>query len=47
MASGLILASKGFNRIVGHKYLPELIKALESKFDNDRRGGNQSNEEAA
>jgi len=47
MASGLILASKGFNRIVGHKHLPELIKALESKFDNDRRGGNQSNEKAA
>jgi len=47
MASGLILASKGFNRIVGHKHLPELIKALESKFENDRRGGNQSNEAAA
>jgi len=31
MASGLILASKGFNRIVGHNHLPEFIAALERK----------------
>lgn len=47
MASGLILASKGFNRIVGHKHLPELIAALERKFKNDKRGKNQSHEDAA
>lgn len=47
MASGLILASKGFNRIVGNKHLPELIAALERKFENDKRGKNQSHEDAA
>lgn len=47
MASGLILASKGFNRIVGNKHLPELVKALESKFEQDRRGKNQSDEQVA
>jgi transposase-like protein len=47
MASGLILASKGFHRIVGHKHLPELVGALERKYQNDYRGRNQSNEDAA
>ena len=47
MASGLILASKGFNRIVGHKHLPELIVALEQEFENDKRGGNQPHGDAA
>jgi len=47
MASGLILASKGFHRIVGHKHLPELVAALERKFKSDKRGTNQSDEEAA
>jgi transposase-like protein len=47
MASGLILVSKGFNRIVGHKHLPELIEALERKFKSDKRGKNQSHENAA
>jgi hypothetical protein len=47
MASGLILASKGFNRIVGHKHLPELVAALERKFASDKRGKNQSHEDAA
>lgn len=36
LASGLILASKGFRRIVGHRRMPELIQALENKFESDR-----------
>lgn len=47
MASGLILASKGFRRIVGHAHLPELIKALEIKYQKDYRIENRSNEDAA
>jgi putative transposase len=39
LASGLILASKGFRRIAGHHCLPELIRALGSKFENDQRRG--------
>jgi len=47
LASGLMLASKGFRRIVGHGRLPDLVRALEGKYENDRRGKNQSNESAA
>lgn len=47
LASGLMLASKGFRRIVGYGCLPELVRALEGKYENDRRGENQSNETAA
>jgi len=36
LASGLILASKGFRRIVGHKRMPELVRALEIKFESGR-----------
>jgi transposase-like protein len=36
LASGLILASKGFRRIVGHKHLPELVRALEREYKNRR-----------
>ena len=47
LASGLILASKGFHRIVGHKHLPELVRALERKYTNERREENQRKENAA
>jgi len=47
LASGLILASKGFRRIVGHKHLPELVRALERKYGNERREENQRKENAA
>ena len=47
LASGLILASKGFRRIVGHKHLPELVRALERKYTNERREENQRKENAA
>jgi transposase-like protein len=47
LASGLILASKGFHRIVGHKHLPELVRALERNYANERRGKNQRKENAA
>jgi len=47
LASGLILASKGFRRIVGHKHLPELVRALERKYANERGEENQRKENAA
>lgn len=47
LASGLILASKGFRRIVGHKHLSELGKALERKYRNEHRAENQRKENAA
>lgn len=47
LASGLILASKGFRKIVGHKHLPEMIGSLERKYRNDRREDNQRKENAA
>jgi transposase-like protein len=47
LASGLILASKGFRRIVGHKHLPELVRALERKYTNERHEENQRKENAA
>ena len=47
LASGLILASKGFRRIVGHKHLPELVQALERKYANERGEENQRKENAA
>ena len=47
LASGLILASRGFRRIVGHKHLPELVQALERKYANERGEGNQRKENAA
>jgi len=46
LASGLILASKGFRRIVGHKHLPDLVRALERKYQNDRSEENQRKENA-
>jgi transposase-like protein len=47
LASGLILASKGFRRIVGHKHLPELVRALERKYRSERGDENQRKENAA
>lgn len=47
LASGLILASKGFRRIVGYKRVPELVTALERKYQNDRSEKNQRKENAA
>ena len=47
LSSGLILASKGFRRIVGHKHLPELVRALENKYQNERSEKNQRKEQAA
>lgn len=47
LASGLILASKGFHRIAGHKHLPELVQALERKYANERGEENQRKENAA
>ena len=47
LASGLILASKGFRRIVGNTHLPELIHALEVKLANDRYEKAQSSETVA
>lgn len=35
MASGLILAAKGFHRIKGYGKLNELIEALEIKIDTE------------
>lgn len=47
LASGLILASKGFRRIVGHKHLPELVRALERRYTEERREENQKKDNAA
>lgn len=47
LASGLILASKGFRRIVGHEHLPELVQALERKYANKPGEGIQRKENAA
>ena len=47
LSSGLILASKGFRRIVGHKHLPELVRALEGKYQNERVEENQRKKNAA
>jgi putative transposase len=47
LASGLILASKGFRRIVGHKHLPELVRALERKYRSGRGDENQRKGNAA
>lgn len=47
LASGLILASKGFRRIVGHKHLPELVGALERRYANERGEENQRKENSA
>jgi hypothetical protein len=48
LASGLILASKGFRRIVGHNlHLPELAQALERKYRSERGKENQRKENAA
>lgn len=40
LASGLLLASKGFRRIVGCEHLPELVRALEKKYKNANSKGN-------
>lgn len=47
LASGLILASKGFRRIAGYKHLPELIRALERQYVNERSIGKQRKETSA
>jgi len=46
LASGLTLASQGFRRIAGHRCLPKLVRALESKFENERRGKDRNEENA-
>jgi putative transposase len=47
LASGLILASEGFNRIAGNESLPELVTALERKYEDARREETQTKEKAA
>lgn len=47
LASGLTLASKGFRRIAGHKRVPELVRALERKFQRDKGGEEPEGENAA
>jgi len=47
MASGLILASKGFNCIVGHAHMPELIAALQVKFEKAKGAIDSNTEDAA
>lgn len=39
LASGLTLASKGFRRVAGHRELPQLIRALERKYESGGGAG--------
>ena len=42
LASGLILASKGFRRIAGYKHLPELVAALRGKYEEKLKDKKES-----
>ena len=47
LASGLILASQGFRKIMGHKHLSDLIDALQGKYAVDWSKPNKRTQHAA